>query len=118
MTPIAGELDSYRKLSDEGKMSTIPTGATNQSLLGTLNSIGGYVTLATEVGEVVVPLVKGLITDIKGLGTTTITFTLDVSQTMNELAAIATVATADEAQINSELIRLGKPTIPVTPPTP
>jgi hypothetical protein len=90
------------------------TGATNLNLLGTLQSVGGYITLATEIGEVVVPLVKGLITDIKGLGTKTITFTLDVSQTMDELNAIAAVETSDLAQINSELIRMGKPTIPTT----
>lgn len=96
-------------------MSTIPQGATNANLLGTLNSIGGYVTLATEIGEIAIPLVKGLITDIKGLGTKTITFTLDVSQTMDELNAIAAVATTDEAQANAELDRLGKPTIPIVP---
>jgi hypothetical protein len=99
-----------------------PPLSTAGTLLTVLQNSGGYITLGLELAGVFVPLVKGLISKIEGIGTgnVTIAFTELLAADMKALDEIAQLSTEDLTAINAELTRVGAPTLPapapVTPP--
>ena len=108
-------------------MSTNPPAkpkATAATLLDSISAVGGYVGLAVQVGEVLVPIGKALVSKIKNAatGVTTIDYQLLVSEDDATLQLIDTESLADIAAINTELVRQGAQPIPVptapAPPTP
>lgn len=105
-------------------MSTNPPAApkaTAATLLDSIFQVGGYVDLAVQLGEVLVPLGKALVQKIKSAatGVTTIDYQLLVSQDDATLQVIDTESIGDITAINAELVRQGAQPIPVpTPPAP
>lgn len=109
-------------------MSTNPVTPkpTASSVLSSLSQVGGYVGLAIQLGETLIPVGKALVTSIKNAatGVETIDYQLLISQDDAELATINTESTADLAAINAELVRQGaqplpvpaEPAAPATPP--
>ncbi len=97
--PIAG--------TPAGKLSTALTA---------LQQAGGYIGLAAQLAGIGIPLVKGLITKIEGIGTgnVTITFTEMVAADEAELQAVIDLADGDVQAVNAELARMGLPQLPVT----
>jgi hypothetical protein len=87
------------------------------SLLTALADVNGYVSLAVQLGELVVPIGKALVSKIAsiGQGNATITFQLLVTQDEAELATVDQMSTDDLNAINAELVRLGKPALPAPP---
>lgn len=96
--------------------------ATAGSVLTALADANGYVSLALQLGEVLVPIGKALVSKIQsiGQGSPTITFQLLVTQDEAELAGVDQMSTDDLNAINAELVRQGKPALPVpqAPPVP
>jgi hypothetical protein len=97
-----------------------PPLSTAGTLLTVLQNSGGYITLGLELAGVFVPLVKGLISKIEGIGTgnVTIAFTELLAADMKALDEIAQLSTEDLTAINAELTRVGAPTLPAPAPTP
>ena len=95
-----------------------PSGGTGAAFLNALGQANGYVALAIQVGGVLVPLGKALVSKIKdlGSGSVTITFTDLVTADMTELDAIAKLSTDELAAVNAELTRMGLPALPAPPP--
>lgn len=91
---------------------TKPTAST---VLTALADANGYVSLALQLGEVLVPIGKALVSRIEsiGQGAPTITFQLLVSQDQTELTNVDQMSTDDLNAINAELTRLGKPALPI-----
>lgn len=91
-------------------MATTPTppGTTASTVLTVLQGAGGYITLGLQLAGVFVPIVKGLIAKIEGIGTgnVTIAFTDLVAADTAELDAITNLSTDDLTSINAELSRL------------
>jgi hypothetical protein len=85
------------------------------ALLNSLSQVGGYIGLAVQVGEVLIPLGVAAVKKIKdaATGVETITYQLLVSEDQATLAAIDTESTADLAAINAELARQGATQLPV-----
>lgn len=88
---------------------------TASSILTALAATNGYVSLALQLGEVVVPLGKALVSKIESLrqGNATIDFQLLVAGDQAELSDVDKLSTDDLTAINVELTRLGVPTLPV-----
>jgi len=103
-------------------MGTTPTPPAADSALATLLKIleasNTYVSLGVTIAGVAVPLIKGLIAKIEGIGTgnVSISFSDLVAQDSAELDAIVNLADDDLAAVNAELTRLGLPTLPTTSP--
>jgi hypothetical protein len=97
-----------------------PPLSTAGTLLTVLQNSGGYITLGIELAGVFVPLIKGLISKIEGIGTgnVTIAFTELLAADMKALDEIAQLSTEDLTAINAELTRVGAPTLPAPAPTP
>lgn len=96
-----------------------PAGSTAANILTILQESNGYISLGIQLAGVFVPLAKGLIQKIEGIGAgnVTITFTDLVAHDQDEIAAIVATANADLAAVNAELVRLGHPGLPsATPP--
>jgi len=101
-------------------MSTKPvapspaTGALSAILAG-LGQTNMIVSLGLQVAGIVVPLAKGLVSQIKLIsqGQTTVTYQVVVTTDENSLQQIDAISDADLAAINAELARLGKPPLPV-----
>ena len=84
------------------------------SVLNSISQVGGYIGLAVQIGEVLVPIGKALVTKIKGAsGQTTLTYSLLVEQDQAELLDVDALAKADLAAINAELVRQGAKPLPV-----
>lgn len=86
-----------------------------------LGDINTEIALGIQVAGVLIPLAKGLVAKIEGIGTktTTITFTDLVAADAAELDAIQQLSTDDLTAVNAELVRLGRPPIaPLDPPAP
>ena len=85
------------------------------SILSALAAANTYVSLGLQVAGVVVPLVKGLITEIKQIATgqQTVTYQILIQTDESDLASVVTVSDADLAAINAELERQGKSPLPV-----
>jgi hypothetical protein len=96
-----------------------PPLSTAGTLLTVLQNSGGYITLGLELAGVFVPLVKGLIAKIEGIGAgnVTIAFTELLAADMKALDEIAQLSTEDLTAINAELTRVGAPALPATAPT-
>lgn len=92
-------------------------GTTKATLLDSLANVGGYVGVAVQLGEILVPIGKALIQKIEGLGgtTETVTYQILVQQDQAELTDVDTLSTADLTAINAELVRLGAPPLTVPP---
>ncbi len=88
-----------------------PAGSTAATILTILQESNGYISLGLQLAGVFVPLAKGLIQKIEGIGAgnVTITFTDLVAHDQDEIAAIVATAGADLDAINAELVRLGHP---------
>lgn len=91
------------------------------SILTALASANTYVSLGLEVAGVIVPLVKGLIMEIRQIATgqQTVTYQVLIQADEGDLQSVITVSDADLAAINAELVRLGKPplAVPAAEPT-
>jgi hypothetical protein len=87
-------------------------------LLAVLFASNEYVTLGVTVAGVAIPLIKGLIAKIEGIGTgnVTIAFSDLVAADLAELDAIQALSTDDLTAVNAELARMGFPTLPAPPP--
>jgi hypothetical protein len=97
-----------------------PPLSTAGTLLTVLQNSGGYITLGLELAGVFVPIIKGLISKIEGIGTgnVTIAFTELLAGDMKALDEIAQLSMEDLTAINAELTRVGAPTLPAPAPTP
>jgi hypothetical protein len=95
---------------------TPPKASTAQSILGTLSEAGGYIGLAIQLGGVLVPIGKALISKIKGIGagSETITYQLLIEQDQAELQDVDKMSTDDLTAINAELARMGLPALPTS----
>lgn len=93
------------------------TKTTAGNLLSILAGANGYVTLAIEAAGVIVPLAKGFIQKIEGIGagSVTITFTELIAADTAELDAITKLSTDELTAVNAELARLGLPPLPAPP---
>jgi hypothetical protein len=89
-------------------------------LLQTLADANGYVALALQVGETLVPIGKAMVKEIRSIGAAQETVTYEVLLQMDgaELDAIDKLATDDIAAINAELAKYGVPPIPLPPAPP
>lgn len=78
------------------------------SAISTLASANSYISLALELGTISIPLVKGLISEIKQIGSGGGTVTYQIVLTTDEAANAETVSVsiADLVAINNELTRL------------
>ena len=86
--------------------------------LGTLALIDSGVTLALQIGSVLVPLIKGAISSIKQdlSPQGTVVYTVVISTDQAELVDTATVSITDLVAINKEL--QAQNVIPLVVPTP
>lgn len=91
-----------------------PLGSTAGNVLSTLTGVDGAITLALNIGGVLVPLVKGLILEIKQIasGSETVTYQVLIQADQAELAQVISLSTDDLNAVNAELQRLGAPTLP------
>jgi hypothetical protein len=82
-----------------------------------LASANGWITLGLTVGNLVVPLITGLITRIQqiGQGGEVVGYEIVIKADLAELDAVDKLAGDDLAAINAEFTRLGLPTVPVPP---
>jgi len=95
---------------------------------GTLALVNGEIALGLQVGSIIIPLIKGVITDIKSIVSPqgTVSYTVVISTDEAELTGIAQVSIADLVAINAELKAQGAaqlqvpaaPTAPSAPATP
>jgi hypothetical protein len=94
-----------------------PAGSTASTILSILQESNGYISLGIQLAGVFVPLAKGLIQKIEGIGTgnVTIAFSDLVAADQAEIAKIIATAGTDLDAVNAELVRLGHPPLP-TPP--
>ncbi|MGH7836489.1 MAG: hypothetical protein ACREQC_01545 [Candidatus Binataceae bacterium] len=92
-----------------------PAGATILDTLSGLAKANSYVALGLEVADVVVPIVKGVISEIKQISTGdgTVAYTVLIQADESELSAVDTLSESELAAINAELTRLGAPTLSV-----
>jgi hypothetical protein len=88
-----------------------------KNALSILADANEYVALGLQVGNLVVPLVKGLIKEIRviGQGTETVSYEIVIQTDQAELEDVKKLSTDDLAAINEELTRLGLPTVVVPP---
>jgi hypothetical protein len=94
-----------------------PASSKALGILQTLAGTNGYIALGIQVADLVIPLGKALIKDIKGIGqgAVTITFTDLVAADEAELAAIIQTSKADLDAVNAELAKLGLPPLSAPP---
>jgi hypothetical protein len=93
------------------------------AVVSALTSANAIATLALEIGGVVIPIFKGVVTKIESIGTgsATVDYQVLITTDGKELDGTVQVALADLAAVNAELVRQGKPPLdvpPVPPPTP
>lgn len=93
-------------------MSTTPVkpSGVNQAL-GILSATNGYISIGIQVGELLIPLIKGGIKKIEqiGSGSTTVDYQVLITSDGKELDGVISIATEDLAAINAELVRLSTP---------
>jgi hypothetical protein len=95
--------------------------STPNKLLTTLANANGYVALAIQVGETLIPIGRGLVKEIRSIGAPQETVTYQVLLQMDgaELDDVNKLAVDDITAINAELATYGIPPIPLpTPPAP
>lgn len=90
------------------------TPSPTSGLLNVLTSLNGEVQLGVTIGNVVVPLIAGVIKSIKGSGAgQTIEYTVVIQSEQAVLDSIIASGAADLAAINAELVRMGLTPLPV-----
>ena len=92
-----------------------------RTALTALASVNGEVTLALNVAGVLVPLIKGAISEIRQIATggQTLSYAVLIQTDDAELDAINTLSNDDLTAINAELARLGQaPATPAASPAP
>lgn len=79
-------------------------------VLGLLAESNGYVTLGIEAAGVIIPLIKGLVGEIRkiGGGTETESYQIVITADLAELDDVKKLASDDLAAINAELAKLGQ----------
>jgi len=92
--------------------------STPNKVLEALAGANEYVALGLQVGEVVVPLVKAAIKEIRVIGekTETVTYEVLLQVDGSELDAVDALAIGDLEAINLELKVRGVPEVPIAPP--
>jgi hypothetical protein len=105
-------------MSTKAPVPPAPSGSSAKTILDSLSNVGGYVGLAIQVGEVLIPVGKALVSKIKNAatGVTTIDYQLLVSEDQATLATVDSESTADLTAINAELVRQGASPLPLPPP--
>jgi hypothetical protein len=97
-------------------MATTPTTASTvtSTIVTILGSLNGYASLGLQVGGLVIPLIKGLIKEIKTIsaGNVTVTYQVLIETDGAELAGILKLSLDDLASWNAELIRLKQAPVP------
>lgn len=83
--------------------------------LGALALINGDVALGLQIGNVLVPVIKGVVSDIKSIMSPqgTVTYTVVISTDQAELSSIANIAISDLMAINEQLKGQGQATLDV-----
>jgi len=91
--------------------------ATVGTILNSVSQIGGYIGLAVQVGEVLIPIGKALVTRIKDAttGVVTISYQLLITEDQAVLAGIDSASLADLQALNAELVRQGAVPLPLPP---
>lgn len=98
-------------------MSTTPS--PTSALLNVLTSLNGRVQLGVTIANVVVPLIAGVIKDIKtGISGQTVEYTVVIQTERAVLDSIIASGASDLAAINVELVRLGIAPLAVPSATP
>lgn len=94
--------------------------ASIDKVLAALDSVGGYVTLAVNVGEALVPLVKIAVADIKSLfaATPTVDYSVLVGEDFALLQGVETQSAADIAADDAQLAADNAPQVPTPAITP
>lgn len=102
-------------MSSEPIKSAVSVPAT---ILNILQESNGYISLGIQLAGVFVPLAKGLVQKIEGIGKGSVTIALSdlVLADQAELDKIAQTAGDDLTAINAELVRMGAP--PLVAPAP
>lgn len=92
--------------------------STPNKVLTAIADANGYISLGLQVGAIVVPLVKGLVKEIRTIGAPqeTVTYEVLVQVDGAELDAIDKLAIDDLTAINAELKARGVAEIPIPPP--
>lgn len=87
---------------------------------GALALINSEVSLGLQVGSVLVPLIKGVIADIKKVTSPegTVSYQVVIQTDQAELASVAQLSIADLIAINNELKGQGVAPLSVPPSTP
>lgn len=82
---------------------------------GILALVNGDVSLGLQLGSVLIPLIKGVVGDIKSITTPqgTVEYTVVIKTDQAELASVAQIAIADLMAINNELKGQGAATLTV-----
>jgi hypothetical protein len=107
-------------------MSSAPTNTAvtvakaGSSVLQVLADANVYVALGLQLGNLVIPLAKGLIAEIKKIATPTQTETYQVVIQLDaiELADTVQISMSDLVAINAELARMNQAPVPVPPAPP
>jgi len=91
--------------------------STPNKVLTALANANGYVTLALQVGETLLPLAKAAIKEIRSIGAPQETVAYEVLLQVDgaELDAIDKLASDDITAINAELATHEIPAIPIAP---
>ena len=102
-----------------------PTPASSAAnILGILQQANGYIALGVQVGNLLIPLGRGLIAEIRkiGAGSESQSYEIVVRMDLAEIEDTKKMSTDDLTAINEEFTRMGLPTVPVptpeAPPTP
>ena len=87
--------------------------STKKNVLAALSESGQYITLGIELAGEIVPLAKGLVKEIRSIGTgkDTVGYQVLVETDTAELDAVHQLAEDDLEAINAELKKMGKPPI-------
>ncbi len=85
------------------------------TVLNSLSQVGGYIGLAVQLGQVLVPVGVALVKRIKDAttGVETITYQLLLQQDEAALAGIDAGSVTDLQAINAELVRQGAAPLPI-----
>jgi hypothetical protein len=90
-----------------------------KNILAALGEANSYVTLATNIGGVLIPIAVGLVKEIKQISTghETVSYQVLIQTDSAELEAVDKLSKDDLAAINAELAKLGKPPVQGDPGT-
>jgi hypothetical protein len=94
--------------------------STARAVLTALEGANGYVSLGIEVAGELIPLGKALVKEVTQIaqGGATVTYVVLLQMDAADLDAIDKLEIDDLTAINTELVRLGLPPVPVPPAKP